>query len=63
MDFIDLIKALGDKVSRLKDTIQTEEATKNAPLCVELAQRSTHLPDKQSLIGSAVTSVPTRVQL
>jgi predicted type IV restriction endonuclease len=30
MDFIDLIKALGDKVLRLKDTIQTEEATKNA---------------------------------
>lgn len=30
MDFIDVIKALGDKVSRLKDTIQTEEATKNA---------------------------------
>ena len=30
MDFIDVIKALGEKVSRLKDTIQTEEATKNA---------------------------------
>jgi predicted type IV restriction endonuclease len=30
MDFIDIVKALGDKVSRLKDTIQTEEATKNA---------------------------------
>ena len=30
MDFIDLIKALGEKVSRLKDSIQTEEATKNA---------------------------------
>ncbi|MBF9252441.1 type I restriction enzyme HsdR N-terminal domain-containing protein [Pontibacter sp. 172403-2] len=30
MDFIDVIKALGEKVSRLKDSIQTEEATKNA---------------------------------
>ncbi|WP_026462785.1 type I restriction endonuclease [Adhaeribacter aquaticus] len=30
MDFIDLIKALSEKVSRLKDSIQTEEATKNA---------------------------------
>ncbi len=30
MDFIDQIKALGEKVSRLKDQIQTEEATKNA---------------------------------
>ena len=30
MDFIDVIKALGDKVSRLKDSILTEEATKNA---------------------------------
>lgn len=30
MDFIDVIKALGEKVSRLKDTIQTEEAIKNA---------------------------------
>ncbi len=30
MDFIDQIKALGDKVSRLKDSIQTEEATKTA---------------------------------
>jgi predicted type IV restriction endonuclease len=30
MDFIDFIKALSEKVSRLKDTIQTEEATKNA---------------------------------
>ncbi|PTX21144.1 hypothetical protein C8N40_102113 [Pontibacter mucosus] len=30
MDFIDVIKALGEKVSRMKDTIQTEEATKNA---------------------------------
>lgn len=30
MDFIDVIKALGEKVSRLKDTIQTEEATKKA---------------------------------
>jgi len=30
MDFIDLIKALSDKVTRLKDSIQTEEATKNA---------------------------------
>jgi predicted type IV restriction endonuclease len=30
MDFIDVIRALGEKVSRLKDTIQTEEATKNA---------------------------------
>ncbi|WP_347160195.1 type I restriction endonuclease [Pontibacter chitinilyticus] len=28
MDFTDVIKALGEKVSRLKDTIQTEEATK-----------------------------------
>jgi hypothetical protein len=30
MDFIDSIKALGEKVIRLKDSIQTEEATKNA---------------------------------
>jgi len=30
MDFIDIIKALGEKVSRLKDNILTEEATKNA---------------------------------
>jgi hypothetical protein len=30
MEFIDQIKALGEKVSRLKDQIQTEEATKNA---------------------------------
>lgn len=30
MDFIDQIKALGDKVSRLKDSIHTEEATKTA---------------------------------
>jgi hypothetical protein len=30
MDFIDVIKALGEKVSRLKDSILTEEATKNA---------------------------------
>jgi predicted type IV restriction endonuclease len=30
MDFIDLIKALGEKVSRMRDSIQTEEATKNA---------------------------------
>jgi predicted type IV restriction endonuclease len=30
MDFIDQIKALGDKVSKMKDQIQTEEATKNA---------------------------------
>ncbi len=30
MDFIDVIKALGDKVSRLKESIHTEEATKNA---------------------------------
>ncbi|MDX5435564.1 MAG: type I restriction enzyme HsdR N-terminal domain-containing protein [Pontibacter sp.] len=30
MDFIDVINALGEKVSRLKDSIQTEEATKNA---------------------------------
>lgn len=30
MDFKDLIKQLGDRVSTLKDSIQTEEATKNA---------------------------------
>ncbi|QNF32274.1 type I restriction enzyme HsdR N-terminal domain-containing protein [Adhaeribacter swui] len=30
MDFIDVIKALGEKVSRMKDSIQTEEATKMA---------------------------------
>ncbi|WP_162051312.1 type I restriction endonuclease [Pontibacter pamirensis] len=30
MDFIDSIKALSEKVSRLQDSIQTEEATKNA---------------------------------
>lgn len=30
MDFADKIKALGDKVAKLKDTIQTEEATKTA---------------------------------
>jgi hypothetical protein len=30
MDFIDVIKALGEKVNRLKDSILTEEATKNA---------------------------------
>jgi len=30
MDFIDLIKALSEKVTRMKDTIQTEEATKMA---------------------------------
>lgn len=30
MDFIDIIKALSEKVSRMKDSIQTEEATKNA---------------------------------
>jgi predicted type IV restriction endonuclease len=30
MDFIDVIKALGEKAHRLKDSIQTEEATKNA---------------------------------
>jgi hypothetical protein len=30
MDFVDQIKALGDKVKRMKDQIQTEEATKNA---------------------------------
>jgi len=30
MDFKDLIKQLGDRVTKLKDNIQTEEATKNA---------------------------------
>lgn len=30
MGFIDIIKALGEKVGRLKDSILTEEATKNA---------------------------------
>lgn len=30
MDFIDQIKALGDKVVKMKDQINTEEATKNA---------------------------------
>lgn len=30
MDFIDVIKALSEKVSRLQGSIQTEEATKNA---------------------------------
>ncbi len=30
MDFVDKIRSLGDKVDRLKDSIQTEEATKNA---------------------------------
>ncbi len=30
MDFKDLIKQLGERVVRLKDQIQTEEATKNA---------------------------------
>ncbi len=30
MDFAEQIKALGDKVAKLKDTIQTEEATKTA---------------------------------
>lgn len=30
MEFIDLIKAISEKVTRLKDQIQTEEATKNA---------------------------------
>jgi len=30
MDFIDKIKALGDRVDKLKSQIQTEEATKNA---------------------------------
>ncbi len=30
MDFIDVIKALGEKVTRMKDSIQTEEATKTA---------------------------------
>ncbi len=30
MDFIDVIKALGEKVARMKDGIQTEEATKMA---------------------------------
>lgn len=30
MDFIDQIKVIGEKVARLKDQIQTEEATKNA---------------------------------
>jgi len=30
MDFKDQIKQLGDRVVKLKDQIQTEEATKNA---------------------------------
>ncbi|MCC6571828.1 MAG: restriction endonuclease, partial [Chitinophagales bacterium] len=30
MDFKDQIKQLGDRVNKLKDQIQTEEATKNA---------------------------------
>lgn len=30
MDFKDEIKLLGDRVSKLKNQIQTEEATKNA---------------------------------
>lgn len=30
MDFIDVIKALSEKVARMKDSILTEEATKNA---------------------------------
>lgn len=30
MDFKDQIKVLGDKVIKLKDQIQTEEATKSA---------------------------------
>jgi hypothetical protein len=30
MDFKDQIKILGDRVAKLKDQIQTEEATKNA---------------------------------
>jgi hypothetical protein len=30
MDFKDLVKQIGDRVSKLKDQIQTEEATKNA---------------------------------
>ena len=30
MDFKDLIKQIGDRVIKLKDQIQTEEATKNA---------------------------------
>jgi hypothetical protein len=30
MDFKDLIKQIAERVSKLKDQIQTEEATKNA---------------------------------
>lgn len=30
MDFKDQIKQLGDRVTKLKEQIQTEEATKNA---------------------------------
>ena len=30
MDFKDQIKLIGDRVTKLKDQIQTEEATKNA---------------------------------
>lgn len=30
MDFKDQIKLLGDRVAKMKDKIQTEEATKNA---------------------------------
>jgi hypothetical protein len=32
MDFINQIKQLGDEVAKMRDNIQTEEATKNALL-------------------------------
>jgi hypothetical protein len=60
MDFKDLIKQLGDRVSKLKEQIQTEEATKNAFIMPFLQALGYDVFNPLEVVPEYVTDIGTK---
>lgn len=60
MDFKDQIKSLGDRVSRIKENVQTEEATKNALIMPFLQALGYDVFNPLEIVPEYVTDVGTK---
>ena len=61
MDFKDYIKQIGDRVVKLKDQIQTEEATKNAFIMPFLQALGYDVFNQLEVVPEYTTDIGTRI--
>jgi hypothetical protein len=60
MDFKDQIKQIGDRVNKLKDQIQTEEATKNAFIMPFLQVLGYDVFNPMEVVPEYITDIGTK---